>query len=278
MIGSVNLDMVATAPRLPGPGETVTGASFAVHPGGKGANQALAARRLGADVWLLAMVGTDPNVGPALELLRRDGVDLSRAFRAPEHPTGVALIVVDEEGENQIAVAPGANAHLGPSDVDVTGFEAIICQLEVPIETVTAAARASEGLVVLNAAPVRELPDPLIEACDVIVVNEGEYIALQPSLDASETMVVVTMGARGAVARRSGQEVAQSPSPKVNVVDTVGAGDTFVSALAIAMLEDQPIADALGWACAAGALATTVAGAQPSIPDRQTLDDFLANL
>ena len=278
VIGSVNLDMVATAARLPGPGETVTGATFSVHPGGKGANQALAARRLGASVWLLAMVGTDPNAGPALELLRRDGVDLDRALRDADHPTGVALIVVDGDGENQIAVAPGANSHLSPSDIDVSGFDALICQLEVPVETVTAGARAAEGLVVLNAAPVREIPPPLVEACDVIVVNEGEYIALQPVLDASDALVVVTMGSRGAVARRSLQEVGQAPAPRVNVVDTVGAGDTFVGALTVALLDDMPVPDALAWACAAGALATTVPGAQPSIPTLDQLSDFLENL
>ena len=270
--------MVAKAPRLPAPGETVTGATFSVHPGGKGANQALAAKRLGADVFLLAMVGTDQNAAPALELLERDGVDLSRSLRDADHPTGVALIVVDEAGENQIAVAPGANAHLRPPDLDLSGFDAVICQLETPIETVTAAATSAEGLVVLNAAPAREIPQTLVDACDVIVVNEGEYATLRSKLDDSEALVVVTLGSRGALARRSRQEVGQAGAPRVHVVDTVGAGDTFVAALTVALLDEKPIAEALAWACAAGALATTRAGAQPSIPTLDQLNDFLDNL
>lgn len=278
MVGSVNLDMVAKAPRLPGPGETVTGAAFSVHPGGKGANQALAAKRLGAQVFLIAMVGTDQNASPALELLERDGVDLSRSLRDADHPTGVALIVVDEAGENQITVAPGANARLRPPDLDVSGFDAVICQLEIPIETVAAACASAEGLVVLNAAPAKDIPQTLIDACDVVVVNEGEYDRLRSKLEDSDTLVVITKGARGAVARRSRQEVGQAGSPRVHVVDTVGAGDTFVAALTIALLEEQPISEALAWACAAGALATTVEGAQPSIPGLAKLNDFLDNL
>ncbi len=278
VIGSVNLDMVAKAPRLPSPGETVTGATFSIHPGGKGANQALAARRLGAEVFLIAMVGTDLNAGPALELLQRDGVDMGRSLRDVDHPTGVALIVVDTAGENQITVAPGANAHLRPSDLDVSGFDAVICQLETPIDTVTAAATAAEGLVVLNAAPVKDIPQALVDACDVIVVNEGEYAELRSKLDDSDALVVVTLGARGAIARRSRQEVGQAGSPRVHVVDTVGAGDTFVAALTIALLDEKPISEALDWACAAGALATTIEGAQPSIPTLDQLNDFLDNL
>ncbi len=278
VVGSVNLDMVASAARLPEPGETVTDATFAVHPGGKGANQALAARRLGADVALIARVGTDMNTGPALELLRHDGVDLDRASRDREHATGVALIVVDDNGENQITVAPGANRHLLPADLDLTGFDAVIAQLEVPVETVLAAARACEGLFVLNAAPVRELPPELIEACDVIVLNEGEHAALAEALSGSSALVVTTLGPRGARAHRDGEEVAFASAPAVNAIDTVGSGDAFTGALTVALCEDREIADALAWACGAGALAATRRGAQPSLPFRSELDDFMANL
>ncbi len=278
VVGSVNLDMVASAPRLPAPGETVTDATFAMHAGGKGANQALAARRLGAEVALIARVGTDPNAGPALELLRHDGVDLERAWRDREHPTGVALIVVDAEGENQITVAPGANRHLRPDDLDVSGFDAVIAQLEVPIETVLAAATATDSLFVLNAAPVRELPEELVAACDVIVVNEGEYDALAENLAGTSAMIVTTLGPRGARARRNGEEVGWAPAPTVKAIDTVGSGDAFTGALTVALCEGRDIADALLWACGAGALAATRRGAQPSLPFRQALDDFMENL
>lgn len=278
MVGSVNLDMVATAPRLPTPGETVTDASFAVHPGGKGANQALAAQRLGAEVSLIARVGTDANSGPALELLRRDGVDLDRSSRDREHPTGVALIVVDEAGENQITVAPGANRHLGPEDLDLSGYEAVIAQLEVPTETVLSAATRTQGLFVLNAAPVRELPVGLIEACDVVVVNEGEHAALKDVLRHSEGLVVTTLGPRGARAQRGAEEIGFASAPTVNAIDTVGAGDAFTAAITVALCEGRDIRDALAWACAAGALAATRRGAQPSLPTRRELDDFMANL
>ncbi len=278
MVGSVNLDMVATAPRLPSPGETVTDASFAVHPGGKGANQALAARRLGADVSLIARVGTDANSGPALDLLRRDGVDLDRSSRDREHPTGVALIVVDEAGENQIAVAPGANRHLQPEDLDLAGFDAVIAQLEVPVDTVISAATRTENLFVLNAAPVRALPSELIDACDVIVVNEGEHAALSEELKRAEAIVITTLGPRGARARRGAEEIGFASAPTVNAIDTVGAGDAFTAAVTVALCEGRDMSDALAWACAAGALAATRRGAQPSLPTRSELDDFLANL
>ena len=278
MVGSVNLDMVATAPRLPRPGETVTDASFAVHPGGKGANQALAARRLGADVSLIARVGTDANSGPALELLRRGGVDLDRAYRDREHATGVALIVVDEAGENQITVAPGANRHLQPEDLDLAGFDAVIAQLEVPTDTVMSAATRTQGLFVMNAAPVRALPPGLIEACDVVVVNEGEHAALTDELKRSDAIVITTLGPRGARAQRGAEEIGFASAPTVNAIDTVGSGDAFTAAVTVALCEGRDISDALAWACAAGALTATRRGAQPSLPTRTELDDFVGNL
>ena len=278
MVGSVNLDMVATAPRLPKPGETVTDASFAVHPGGKGANQALAAQLLGAEVSLIARVGTDANSGPALELLRRGGVDLDRAYRDREHATGVALIVVDEAGENQITVAPGANRHLQPEDLDLAGFDAVIAQLEVPTDTVMSAATRTQGLFVLNAAPVRALPLGLIQACDVVVVNEGEHAALTDALKRSDAIVITTLGPRGARAQRGAEEIGFASAPTVNAIDTVGAGDAFTAAVTVALCEGRDISDALAWACAAGALTATRRGAQPSLPTRIELDDFVGNL
>lgn len=278
VVGSVNLDMIASAPRLPRPGETVTDATFAVHPGGKGANQALAASRLGADVSLIARVGNDANATPALELLRRGGVDLDRSTRDREHPTGVALIVVDSAGENQITVAPGANRHLQPDDLELGGFDAIVAQLEIPPETVLAASGVETGLFVLNAAPARPVSRELLAACDVIVVNETEHDALADMMRELDALVVTTLGARGARAQRNGEEVARSSSPTIEAVDTVGAGDAFTAALTVALTEKRTIHDALMWACAAGALTATRRGAQPALPTRAELIEFVENL
>lgn len=278
VVGSVNLDMIASAPRLPRPGETVTDATFAIHPGGKGANQALAAQRLGAEVSLIARVGNDSNASPALEMLRRGGVDLDRSTRDREHPTGVALIVVDESGENQITVAPGANRYLQPRDLDLVGFDAVVAQLEIPLETVLAASSAETELFVLNAAPARPISDELLAACDVIVVNETERAMLADQLEGVDALIVTTLGARGARAQRNGEEVARASAPKIEAVDTVGAGDAFTAALTVAMTEGQPLNTALMWACSAGALTATRRGAQPALPTRAELIEFVANL
>lgn len=273
VVGSVNLDLVATAPRLPRPGETITDAEFSRHPGGKGANQALAARRMGADVRLVARVGDDSGAALALSLLDEGGVDLSECRRLEGIPTGVALIVVDDGGENQIVVAPGANRALTAADVAVSDADVVICQLEVSVEAVEAAADQA-AFTVLNAAPARPLPPTLISKCDVVVVNETESEFYGPAL-AGAGLVVTTLGAHGAIATRNGTEVARAPSPQVEVVDTVGAGDTFVGAFSVEMASGTPLDQALRIACAAGALATTRRGAQSSIPMRIEVDRFL---
>jgi ribokinase len=283
VVGSVNLDFVARGPRLPAPGETVTGAVLARHPGGKGANQALAARRLGAEVRLVARVGRDAMADEALALLRAEGVDLGPCVVDPDAPTGVALITVDDGGENQIVVAPGANAALGPTDVPASGGratdaagrddagrdDALVAQLEVPVETVRAAALGHAGFVCLNLAPALAVPADLLARADLVVVNETEAAHYGPALaTTARTLVAVTLGARGAELWRGGQRVAVATPPKVEVVDTTGAGDCFVAALVVALLEGRSHAAALRFACAAGALATTRAGAQPSLPRR----------
>ncbi|MDH4118450.1 MAG: ribokinase [Acidimicrobiia bacterium] len=275
VVGSVNLDVVATCARLPRPGETVTGATIARHPGGKGANQALAARRLGAATSLIARVGKDAYAEEAMTLLRASGVDLSRAWRDPSEPTGLALIAVDENGENQIVVAPGANARLRPADVNVAGLDAVICQFEIPTETVEAAAEQCTGLFCLNAAPARHLSGPLRRRPDLIVVNEVEHAELESDLTGFEGLVAVTTGASGAALFRRGRLVARATPPRVTVVDTVGAGDSFVAALVVSMLEGRSAQDSLTRACAAGALATTRPGAQPSLPTADELDHLL---
>lgn len=273
MVGSVNLDLVARVPRLPGAGETLAAHDFTRVPGGKGANQALAARRLGADVTLVAAVGTDPAAGEALALLERDGVRLDRLRREPAEPTGHALITVDEAGETTIVVIAGANATLQVDADDVRGADAVLTVLEVPDATVADAVRHATGMVVLNAAPARALPPDLLRRVDVVVVNRAEYAAID-GLDAAGA-VAVTLGAEGAMLRRGGREVARAQPPPVTVVDGTAAGDTFTAALAVALLDGASDTDALRQACAAGALAVTKAGAQPSLPTAAELKAVL---
>jgi len=275
VVGSVNLDFVATASKLPAPGETVTGAVLARHPGGKGANQALAARRLGADVALAARVGCDAMAQEALALLRAGGVDLSACGVDDGAATGVALIAVSADGENQIIVASGANRTLTPDRLVAPAADAIICQLEIPMETVLAAARAPVFFCV-NLAPAAVVPDELFARADLIVVNEGEAAFQGERLTMAKGLVAITEGGRGAALFRHGGEIARAAPPAVTAVDTTGAGDAFVAALVVALLEKQTPEAALRFACAAGALAATAPGAQPSLPQRADVDQLLA--
>lgn len=275
VVGSVNLDFVATAATLPAPGETVTGATLARHPGGKGGNQALAARRLGAEVRLIGRVGADAMAQEALALLRRDGVDLSGCGIDPAAPTGVALIGVDAEGENQIIVAPGANAAFAPELLPDVIEGALICQLELPVETVAAAVARAAGFVCVNLAPAIDLPETVLDRADLIVVNEGEAEVYGKRLHGRRGLVAITWGSRGAGLFRDGVRLATAEPPEVEVVDTTGAGDTFVAALTVALLEGMAQADALAFACAAGALTATKAGAQSSLPTRAEVEAAL---
>lgn len=275
--GSVNLDLVARCDHLPMAGETVLGGVFAQHPGGKGANQALAARRLGAEVEMLACVGSDANVEAALVLLQADGVVLAGCRSITGAQTGVALIAVSESGENQIVVAPGANAAFTPDLLPDSIDGALIAQLEIPIPTVCEAAARTSGLVALNLAPAADVPDSLLKRADLIVVNEGEADFYGPErLKSAGGLLAVTLGSTGAVLHRDGQEVARAAPPQINVVDTTGAGDTFVAALTVALLQGRSDADALTFACAASALSVTREGAQPSLPQRKDVDALIA--
>jgi len=275
VIGSVNLDLVVRLPRLPAPGETITTGEFSRHPGGKGANQALAARRLGAEVNLVAAVGEDDISEAALALLRQEGVVLDRCWAYENIPTGVALIMVGEGGENMIGVAPGANAYLSPDSLDLGQDESIVCQLEVPIETVVRAAAATSGFFCLNAAPARPVPTEVWQRADVVVVNETERDYYTTALDDCPGLVVVTMGRAGAVALLNGRLLADATPPPVVAVDTVGAGDAFVAALAVSLLDDMTVGHSLERACAAGALATIRAGAQTSLPTAAEVDTIM---
>ena len=269
VLGSVNLDLSATVARLPAPGETITGATLRRFPGGKGANQALAARRLGANVRLVACVGEDAAADEALAMLREGGVDLSGVQVLTGSPTGVALICVDPSGENQIVVAPGANAAMRPGLLELGSADALICQLEVPGEAIAAAANAFEGFFCANLAPAREIDVAVLQRADLVIVNETEAAWYGDSLAACTGMVATTFGARGASLRKAGALIADAVPPAISAVDTVGAGDAFTAALTVALVEGMDPAAALQFACTAGAVAATRAGAQPSLPTRE---------
>ena len=275
VVGSVNLDLVATAASLPRPGETVTGATLARFPGGKGANQALAARRLGADVSLVAAVGNDAEAELALALLRAGCVDLGACVVDPATPTGVALIAVAGSGENQIVVAPGANRRLAIEHVGDLRGDALICQLETPVAVLDEVVRRFGGFVCVNLAPAAEVPAALLCAADLLVVNETEAAFYGGRLTETGALVAETFGKRGARLSRRGEVVAEAAPPSVEAVDTTGAGDTFTAALTVALVEGMRPQRALEFACIAGALAATRAGAQPSLPMRVEVDALL---
>ena len=275
--GSANLDFVVRAHRIPAPGETVLGREFQTFPGGKGANQAVASARAGgATTHMLLGLGQDPFAGPLEYSLQAAGVQM-HVVRSPELSTGTAFICVSDDAENAITVAPGANGGLRPEHLPaLTGFSHLLLQLETPIDTVTAYARAAcaQGVtVVLNAAPARNLPAELLSLVDVLIVNEGE-LAVVAGHDGgiaqcleriSVPTVVVTLGHRGSVARHAGGLLEQGAFP-ITPVDTTGAGDTFCGSLVAQLSQGQTLQQALRFASAASALACTRAGAQSSIP------------
>ena len=264
VVGSINLDLVARAERLPRPGETVGGDSFVRVPGGKGANQAVAAARLGADVTLVACIGDDDFGQEALAELTRAGVGLEPLKIAPTATTGVALITVDADGENEIVVAPGANLALRPEDVVLPGAGAVLAQLEIPLDTVRHVAATAPGPFFLNAAPARG-PVP---AADVTVVNRYELEALTQH----DGVIAVTLGAEGAVLLEGGEEVARAAPPDVEPVDGTAAGDAFTACLVVSLLEGRERGEALRRACIAGALAASRFGAQTSLPTAAEVD------
>jgi ribokinase len=250
----------------------VTGATLARHPGGKGGNQALAARRLGAEVRLIARVGADVLADEALALLKTGGVNLEACAIDLDRATGVALIAVAADGENQIVVAAGANAAFTPDKLESAIDDALICQLELPVETVAKAVAAAPGFVCLNLAPAKPMPQAVLDRADLLVVNEVEAAFYGPALHAGPGLVAITWGARGAGLYQKGGLIAQASPPEVKAVDSTGAGDAFVAAIVVALLERRPHPEALRFACAAGALAATRPGAQSSLPTRAEVD------
>ncbi|HEX4681032.1 MAG TPA: ribokinase [Gaiellaceae bacterium] len=258
VVGSINLDLVARVEQLPRAGETLTGTDFERFSGGKGANQAVAAAKLGARVKMIGAVGADGFADDALAGLRHAGVEL---HLQSEDVTGLALILVAEDGENQIVVIPGANAQIRPQSPG----GAVLTQLEVPNDVVLAAARGADFFA-LNAAPAR----PIEVEQDLLIVNQLEY-----EIVSRGKLVAVTYGADGAALFENGEEVARATPPHVEVADGTAAGDAFAACLVVSLLEGRPPDEALRRACAAGALAASQRGAQPSLPTARELDAIL---
>lgn len=302
VVGSLNADLMIYCDRLPGPGETVQGSGFAISPGGKSANQAVAAGRLGGSVRLLGTVGDDANGTLLLDSAAAAGVDVAGVRRHPSEPTGVALISVDSGAENTIVIAPGANGTLSPGDLDPDAFTdaAVVCLcLEVPLPTVLAAARigrAAGALVVFNPSPYAPLPAELTELVDVLLVNAHEAALfldgadlpdLESRLDADGwarvraafearglRQVVVTLGARGSVVLDSAGANFVPPT-RVQAVDTTGAGDAFTGALATRLAAGAELVPAATFASVAAALATTGRGTQAAYPNQAAVDQLL---
>lgn len=288
VVGSVNADLVVGVDRRPAPGETVLGSDLATHPGGKGANQAVAAARLGARAALVGRVGDDAHGALLRDALAAGGVGLDRLTTTPGVPTGVAMITVGPDGDNSIVVSPGANARLAPEDVArardvIAGASVVSVQLEVPRPAVEAAARiaADTGArVVLNLSPPAAVPDELLALCDPLVVNEHEAAFLLGA-DASATdpakmaaalarsgprSVVVTCGAEGAMVAGGADGTVRIASPTVKAVDTTGAGDAFTAALCLRLARGDALPPAARYAARAGAAAVRAPGAQSSFP------------
>jgi ribokinase len=288
VVGSINQDFVLSVERRPAPGETVTDARLATHNGGKGANQAAAAALLGAGVTFLGRVGDDGFGGPLVRALAEKGVDTNLVEEVPDSSTGTAFITVTPDGENAITVAPGANRRLTVEDVDAASgtigeAKVLVVQMEIPPEVVRRAvevAAANETRALLNLAPPFEVPQALLEKLDPLVLNEHEAAFLlgenvegvDGAISAASELsnlgprsVVVTVGEDGAVFS-NGASTEHLTAPNVEVVDTTGAGDAFVGALAARLADDAPLEDAVAYAVRAGAAAVTKEGAQGALP------------
>jgi len=297
VIGSLNADLVVRAPRFPAPGETISGEDLAIIPGGKGANQAVAAARQGAKVSMVGRVGSD-SFGPTLtQNLQKNNVDITHV-KEDSSATGTAIIVVDAGGQNSIVLSPGANGKVTPADVDAVPFQDVdklLLQLEIPLETVIHAASVARqnGLrVVLNPAPARQLPDSLLADIDILIPNESELQLLtgQPVTDTTSAQaaakallakgvqtVIVTLGEKGALLVTP-ENVELVPAFNVDVVDTTAAGDAFIGGLAAALLTGKSLEEAVLYGNASGALAATNFGAQPSLPTAEDVQNLIQSV
>lgn len=292
VVGSINMDLVVRAPRHPQPGETILGTDFQTFPGGKGANQAVSAARLGGQVSMVGRVGDDPFGSSLLATLEKDGINTGTVLRTDGVSSGVALITVNDAGQNNIVVVPGANGRLTPQDIHAArsvfrGASVVLLQLEIPLTTVTEAialARLEGAQVILNPSPAQPLSPSLLAQVNYLIPNEHELSLLtgmRPdslSPDILKSMgvdcLIVTLGSEGVLVVED-QSVLRIQPHRVDVVDTTAAGDAFAGAFAVALSEGQSIKAAASFGNAAGALAVTKAGAQPSLPTRRELDEFL---
>lgn len=298
VVGSSNIDLTARVPRLPRLGETLVGHAFHLGYGGKGANQAVMAAKLGAHVAMVTKVGRDVFGEGALRNYRQHGIEATHVSFDEERPSGVALILVDDSAQNVIAVVPGANLGLGPADVRrassvILAAESVVCQLEVPVETTLEAfriAKAGGARTILNPAPATPLPDELLALTDLCVPNEPEaeqltgqpVTTVQQAEEAARILlrcgpgaVIVTLGANGAVLVDR-ETAVHFPAARVRAVDPTGAGDAFVGSLAVSLAEGAPWPEAVGRASAVAALSVTRTGAQESFPERGEVEAFLA--
>ncbi len=293
VVGSCNTDMVIKADRLPVPGETILGGTFFMNPGGKGANQAVAAARMGGNVTLISKTGNDVFGKQSVSLYNSENIKTDFIFSDPKHPSGVALITVDSNGENCIVVASGANASLNPADIDIAKTEVessdiILMQLEIPLETVEYVAELAnnKGIkVILNPAPARALSEQLLKNVYIIIPNKSEAEILsgikvtdiesaQKAADIISAkgvdIVVVTLGSQGALIKEN-NEYHFVEATKVDAIDTTAAGDTFCGAVCVGLSEGKSILDSVKMAALAAALTVTRMGAQTSIPFRSEL-------
>lgn len=283
VVGSANLDLVATTDRLPGPGETVLGTAYAEHAGGKGLNQAVAAARAGARVAFVGAVGVDPAGDRLIGVVESDGIDATHVVRCHDLPTGRALITVDRAAENSIVVVPGANGAVVPP-AELPRSSVVLVQLEIPLDTVVEvcrSARSQPGCVtVLNPAPAMPLPDELLACCDVIVPNEHELElagGIDRLLSAGVAAVIVTRGAAGLTVHTAA-DVVEVPSLPVEAVDTTGAGDACCGTIAARLAAGDDVVTAARRGAAAGAAAATVSGAVPSLPTDAEVTALIARI
>jgi ribokinase len=295
VIGSLNADLVVRAPRFPAPGETIQGEDLVIFPGGKGANQAVAAARLGAKVAMVGRVGKDSFGTTLIDNLKNNKVDVRHILRDDSTPTGTAVIVLDSHGQNTIVVSPGANGKVNSTDIEPEAFmdsPILLAQFEIPLETVIYSAnlaREKKLRILLNPAPARTLPDELLMTVDYIVPNETELglltgkpvnnlgsieEACRSLISRGAQNTIVTLGANGAlIVNKNGAK--HIPAYEVKVVDTTAAGDAFVGGLAVGLLNGKSLEDAVQYACACGALAVTKFGAQPSLPTTEDVEKLL---
>lgn len=299
IFGSINMDLVVRTPHLPAAGETVKGYSFFTAPGGKGANQAVACARQGAESIMVGRVGNDVFADALYNNLADNNVSVENVMKDPHHPSGVALISVDDMSENTIVVVPGANGAVDENDVKclegvLRNADVLLLQLEIPLDAVLAGARKAKAAgvcVILDPAPAQALPSELYELCDIITPNEveAEYLvgfsvknrtdaknAAKVLLERGMEQVIIKMGSKGAY-WSDGDTSEFFEAFQVKAIDTVAAGDAFNGGLAVGLAEDMPMRDAIRWGMASGAISTTKQGAQPSMPDREAVEKLIAS-